>query len=49
MQGLKSIPETGIKRYKTETEKKWKPVLTSKPKLEKIGHRYYNLKPKPKI
>jgi len=40
--------ETGINRYKTETENNiktdtennWKPVLTSKSKPEKIGYRY---------
>jgi len=34
--------ETGMNRYKTETEKNWKPVLTSKPKPKRIEYRYYN-------
>lgn len=40
--------ESGI-NFKTETGKNWTPVLTSKPKQEKIGYRYYSLKPKRKI
>jgi len=41
-------PTPGLMPNRFKTEKNWIPVLKSKPKPEKIGYWYYNLKLKPK-